>query len=109
MHAEYAQRSPYTLRIGERGARLELGGEYVAPVVVPPRPRIYDMQTADGVPYWKIALLHLDSIASTVVQKCIYWGTPRAVRVLRHRADARRADGAGQDARDAGRGLHRRA
>jgi radical SAM protein (TIGR04043 family) len=28
------------------------------------------------VPYWKIALLHLDSIASTVVQKCIYWGTP---------------------------------
>ena len=76
MHAGYAQRSPYTLRIGERGARLELGGEYVAPVVVPPRPRIYDMQTADGVPYWKIALLHLDSIASTVVQKCIYWDTP---------------------------------
>jgi radical SAM protein (TIGR04043 family) len=44
-------------------------------VVVPPRPKIYDMYTADGVPYWKIALLHLDSIASTVVQKCIYWGT----------------------------------
>ena len=42
---------------------------------MPPRPKIYDMQTADGVPYWKIALLHLDSIASTVVQKCIYWGT----------------------------------
>jgi radical SAM protein (TIGR04043 family) len=75
MHAEYARRSPYTLRIGERGARLELAGEYVAPVVVPPRPKIYDMYTADGVPYWKIALLHLDSIASTVVQKCIYWGT----------------------------------
>ena len=34
------------------------------------------METADGVPYWKIALLHLDSIASTVVQKCIYWDTP---------------------------------
>jgi radical SAM protein (TIGR04043 family) len=34
------------------------------------------METADGIPYWKIALLHLDSIASTVVQKCIYWGTP---------------------------------
>jgi radical SAM protein (TIGR04043 family) len=75
MHAGYAQRSPYTLRIGERGARLERSGEYVAPVVVPPRPRIYDLQTGDGVPYWKIALLHLDSIASTVVQRCIYWGT----------------------------------
>ena len=34
------------------------------------------METADGIPYWKIALLHLDSIASTVVQKCIYWDTP---------------------------------
>jgi radical SAM protein (TIGR04043 family) len=75
IHAEYAQRSPYTVRITDRGARLELSGRYVAPVVVPPRPRIYDMRTADGVPYWKIALLHLDSIASTVVQRCIYWGT----------------------------------
>jgi radical SAM protein (TIGR04043 family) len=75
IHAGYARRSPYTVRITERGARLELSGRYVAPVVVPPRPRIYDMQTADGVPYWKIALLHLDSIASTVVQRCIYWGT----------------------------------
>ena len=81
MHAEYAQRSPYTLRIGERGARLELRRRVRRRrCVVPPRPRIYDMQTADGVPYWKIALLHLDSIASTVVQSCIYWGTPRAVR-----------------------------
>jgi len=32
------------------------------------------------VPYWKIALLHLDSIASTVVQKCIYWGTHEQCR-----------------------------
>ena len=46
MHAEYAQRSPYTLRIGERGARLELAGEYVAPVVVPPRPQ--HLRHADG-------------------------------------------------------------
>lgn len=76
MHADYARSSPYTLRIGERGAGLFLGERYVAPVVVPQRPRIYDMCTADGVPYWKIALLHLDSIASTVVQRCIYWGTP---------------------------------
>ncbi|HEY7074654.1 MAG TPA: MSMEG_0568 family radical SAM protein [Solirubrobacteraceae bacterium] len=76
MHADYAHHSPYELRVGEAGGRLYLGEEYVGPVAIPPRPRIYDMQTADGVPYWKIALLHLDSIASTVVQKCIYWGTP---------------------------------
>jgi radical SAM protein (TIGR04043 family) len=76
MHADYAHHSPYELRLREAGARLYFGDEYVGPVAIPPRPRIYDMQTADGVPYWKIALLHLDSIASTVVQKCIYWGTP---------------------------------
>jgi radical SAM protein (TIGR04043 family) len=75
MHADYAHHSPYVLRLREAGARLYFGDDYVGPVAIPPRPRIYDMHTADGVPYWKIALLHLDSIASTVVQKCIYWGT----------------------------------
>jgi len=72
MHAGYARRSPYTLRVRERGAKLYYRDEEVGPVSIPPRPRIYDLVTADGVPYWKIALLHLDSIASTVVQKCIY-------------------------------------
>ena len=75
-HAAYVDASPYTLRLDGRNATLHRDGELVGPVTVPPRPRIYDMQTADGVPYWKIALLHLDSIASTVVQKCIYWDTP---------------------------------
>jgi radical SAM protein (TIGR04043 family) len=38
------------------------------------RPRFYDLETADGIPYWKLALLHLDSLASTVLQTCAYWG-----------------------------------
>src|SRR6185436_6352372 len=75
MHAAYAQESPYTLRLSDHGPLLLRGTEDVGPVRIPRRPRIYDMETAAGVPYWKIALLHLDSIASTVVQKCIYWGT----------------------------------
>jgi radical SAM protein (TIGR04043 family) len=75
MHAEFASRSPYSLRITDTGGELWFGGDLVGPAVLPPRPRIYDMATAEGVPYWKIALLHLDSIASTVVQRCIYWGT----------------------------------
>ena len=74
-HADFVDVSPYTLRTTGRKAQLFRDDEYVAPVTVPRRPKIYDMATADGVPYWKIALLHLDSIASTVVQKCIYWGT----------------------------------
>jgi radical SAM protein (TIGR04043 family) len=75
-HAAFVASSPYRLTIGERSTLLYRGDELVGPAKVPRRPRIYDMETADGVPYWKIALLHLDSIASTVVQKCIYWGTP---------------------------------
>jgi radical SAM protein (TIGR04043 family) len=74
--ASFVDRSPYTLRLTDGGATLYHGEDTVGPVKLPRRPRIYDMQTADGIPYWKIALLHLDSIASTVVQKCIYWGTP---------------------------------
>ena len=26
------------------------------------------------MPYWQIALMHLDSLASTVLQTCTYWG-----------------------------------
>jgi radical SAM protein (TIGR04043 family) len=75
-HAAFVHVSPYVVRVEGRRATLYRDDELVGPVTLPPRPRIYDMQTADGVPYWKIALLHLDSIASTVVQKCIYWDTP---------------------------------
>ena len=74
-HAGFVASSPYTLRVRGRRATLFRDEEQVGPVTVPCRPRIYDMKTAAGIPYWKIALLHLDSIASTVVQKCIYWGT----------------------------------
>ena len=89
-----------------RKATLYRDDELVGPVTVPRRPRIYDMETADGIPYWKIALLHLDSIASTVVQKCIYWGTHEQCGVLRDRAHARRADDPGQDAGPARGGVH---
>jgi radical SAM protein (TIGR04043 family) len=75
-HAAFVDASPYTVRLQGKRALLYREDELVGPVTLPPRPRIYDMTTADGVPYWKIALLHLDSIASTVVQKCIYWDTP---------------------------------
>ncbi|TFH05627.1 MAG: radical SAM protein [Candidatus Thorarchaeota archaeon] len=41
---------------------------------VVPRPRFYDMKTADGVPYNQIALLHGDrTLATTVYQSCRYW------------------------------------
>jgi len=75
MHAGYVASSPYLLRLTDSGGELWRDGEHVGPAMVPPRPRFYDLQTDEGIPYWKIAVLHLDSVASTVVQRCIYWGT----------------------------------
>jgi len=72
--AGYAQDSPYVLRADDDGWAIYLGRRRLAEARPAPRPRYYDLQTADGVPYWKIALLHLDSVASTVIQTCAYWG-----------------------------------
>ena len=70
-------RSPYVLRPEDGGGNgVYHEGRRLAGVSRSVRPRFYDRTTADGTPYWKIALLHLDSLASTVVQACNYWNTP---------------------------------
>jgi radical SAM protein (TIGR04043 family) len=66
--------SPYSLRAEDDGQGIYRDGAKIASVAGTSRPRFYDLQTADGVPYHQIALLHLDSLASTVVQACNYWG-----------------------------------
>ena len=39
---------------------------------VPAKPKFYDHQTSDGIPYWKIATLHSkDVLATTVLQTCV--------------------------------------
>ena len=62
-------RSPYTVNGGKLlldGADTGLGVEAVA------RPRFYDLVTADGVSYEKIARLHSAQVlATTVVQTCV--------------------------------------
>ena len=72
--AEYVQASPYVLRAEDDGWGVYRDGERLASAEPFQRPRYYDLTTADGVPYWQIALLHLDSLASTVIQTCAYWG-----------------------------------
>jgi len=75
--------SPYVLRDGRilvtDGADGELDlGIAATPV---PRPRFYDLSTADGVPYRQIALLHgADVLASTVVQTCIRYSEDERCR-----------------------------
>jgi radical SAM protein (TIGR04043 family) len=68
--------SPYALRAEDDGQGIYRDGLKIASVAGTARPRFYDLETADGVPYHQIALLHLDSLASTVVQACNYWGNP---------------------------------
>ncbi|HWD08250.1 MAG TPA: MSMEG_0568 family radical SAM protein [Actinomycetota bacterium] len=78
--ADYVSESPFSLHEegppGSGGWGVYRDGRRLAGAEVPSRPRFYDLSTADGIPYWKIALLHLDSLASTVIQTCIYWDTP---------------------------------
>ncbi|MEM8621671.1 MAG: MSMEG_0568 family radical SAM protein [Actinomycetota bacterium] len=53
----------------EGGAESEINGVVVGTV---DRPKFYDLQTADGVPYHQLARLHgADVLATTVVQTCI--------------------------------------
>jgi radical SAM protein (TIGR04043 family) len=70
----WAEASPYVLREEDQGYGIYRDDERLAAATTGQRPRYYDLETADGVPYWKIALLHLDSLASTVLQTCAYWG-----------------------------------
>lgn len=51
---------------------LQKNGETIASIKFPHRPKFYDLQTAEGIPYNQIALLHShDVLATTVLQTCI--------------------------------------
>ena len=71
-------RSPYTVSGGKLlldGADTGMGVETVA------RPRFYDLSTADGISYEKIARLHSASVlATTVVQTCSRYGADTRCR-----------------------------
>jgi radical SAM protein (TIGR04043 family) len=74
VHSAPAFESPYVVdkpdALGH--SRLSRDGVMLAEVSFPTRPRFYDRSTADGIPYWKIALLHSrDVLATTVLQSCI--------------------------------------
>ena len=75
-----AARSPFAAGPPDpRGvAPLSRDGVLVGEISFPPQPRFYALQTADGVPYWKIAALHAaDVLATTVLQTCIRYADRR--------------------------------
>lgn len=68
-----ASRSPYTATLdSDAQATLHRQGNAIARISFPHQPKFYGLTTADGVPYWKIALLHSrDVLATTVLQTCM--------------------------------------
>lgn len=68
--------SPYTAEILPTGqAILKYEEKPLSSIHFPHSPQFYSLSTADGVPYWKIALLHSeDVLATTVLQTCIRYG-----------------------------------
>jgi radical SAM protein (TIGR04043 family) len=71
-----AAQSPYTVERSPTGETwLKHADNLLAPLHFPRQPRFYGLTTAEGIPYWKIALLHSqDVLATTVMQTCIRYG-----------------------------------
>lgn len=74
----FVARSPYRLGRENGHALLYQKDRPLLPVEVPRPPRFYARRTEEGVPYHQIALLHgRDCLASTVLQKCVFWNSPQ--------------------------------
>jgi radical SAM protein (TIGR04043 family) len=74
VHTAPAFASPYIVEHPDASGRSTISrdGLTLASVSFPLRPRFYDLSTADGIPYSKIAVLHgRDVLATTVLQTCI--------------------------------------
>jgi radical SAM protein (TIGR04043 family) len=74
VHTAPAFASPYVVDKPDETGRSSVrrDGVVLGDVTFPLRPRFYERTTADGIPYWKIAVLHgRDVLATTVLQSCI--------------------------------------
>jgi radical SAM protein (TIGR04043 family) len=77
VHTHGAPRSSYVATPPDRRgiSVLQNGDAVICEISFPPQPRFYSLTTADGIPYWKIALLHSrDTLATTVLQTCVRYG-----------------------------------
>lgn len=74
VHTRPASGSPYLVEAPDANgqSRLSRDGIDFGKISFPRRPRYYDLATADGIPYSKIAVLHgADVLATTVLQACV--------------------------------------
>ncbi|WP_322791169.1 MSMEG_0568 family radical SAM protein [Bradyrhizobium prioriisuperbiae] len=74
VHNAPAFESPYLVDKPDAlgNSRISRDGVELGKVSFPLRPKFYDLSTADGIPYSKLATLHgRDVLATTVLQSCI--------------------------------------
>jgi radical SAM protein (TIGR04043 family) len=74
VHTAPAHGSPYLVEAPDSAGRSRVrhGDTVLGEVQFPRRPRFYDLSTADGIPYSKLAVLHgRDVLATTVLQSCV--------------------------------------
>lgn len=72
VYTDSAARSPYGVDRSTGKVYLTKHDQVISPLDFPQQPRFYQLQTADGIPYSKIALLHSKNVlATTVLQTCI--------------------------------------
>jgi radical SAM protein (TIGR04043 family) len=77
VHTQGAAKSTYLATPPDRRgvSLLQNGDAVVCEISFPPQPQFYGLTTDEGIPYWKIALLHSrDTLATTVLQTCIRYG-----------------------------------
>lgn len=64
--------SPYSVDSRQAKTVLHRHQDPIATISLPQTPKFYNLTTAEGIPYWKIALLHShDVLATTVLQTCM--------------------------------------
>lgn len=74
VYTDGAEKSPYRVDFDRSTGKsyLAKNEQIISPLDFPHQPKFYGLQTADGIPYSKIALLHSNNVlATTVLQTCI--------------------------------------
>ncbi|MGD1860580.1 MAG: MSMEG_0568 family radical SAM protein [Leptolyngbyaceae cyanobacterium] len=71
IYTDTATQSPYSAEVAsdQHQATLTRATTAIADIEFPLQPKFYGLQTADGIPYWKIALLHSRNVLATTVQQ----------------------------------------
>lgn len=73
----FVSQSPYSVDAEDGKYVIHRDGERITEVKFA-HAKFQDLVTNEGIPYYKIALLHgANCLATTTIQTCVYWNTPK--------------------------------